>query len=85
MEEARPGIDRLTVLEAIMPWLQDLSDLPSLTLQECEEYRRYDWLDGRRVLEPVAGEPAGIDQDGALLIHTASGVERIVGGGVVTA
>ncbi len=85
LDEVLPGVSRMAVLDALMPWLLDLSDAPTLTEQECVEYSRCDWLRGRHVTEPVAGVVQGLDPDGALLVRTADGVERVVGGGVVTA
>ncbi len=85
LDEVLPGVNRLAVLDVLMPWLRDLSDAPMLTEQECVEYSRCDWLRGRHVTEPVAGVVQGLAPDGALSVRTADGVERVVGGGVVTA
>lgn len=85
LDEVLPGITRLAVLDVLMPWLRDLSDAPTLTEQERVEYARFDWLQGRHITEPVAGVAQGLDRDGALLVQTPQGVDRIVGGGVVTA
>jgi biotin-(acetyl-CoA carboxylase) ligase len=85
LDEVLPGITRLTVLDALMPWLRDMSDAPMLTEQECVEYARSDWLQGRHITEPVGGVVQGLDRDGALLVQTAEGIERVMGGGVVTA
>ncbi len=73
------------MLEALVPWLLHLSDEPSLSAQERREYEQCSWLSDRRLLEPVAGYVAGIDEDGALLIKTTTGVERVVGGSIVAA
>jgi len=85
LDEVLPGVTRLAVLDALMPWLRDLSDAPTLTEQECVEYARSDWLQGRHITAPVGGAVQGLDRDGALLVQTAEGLERVVGGGVVTA
>ncbi len=85
LDEVLPGVTRLAVLDALMPWLRDLSDEPTLTEQECVEYARSDWLQGRHITEPVGGAVQGLDRDGALLVQTAEGLERVMGGGVVTA
>ena len=87
LDEVLPGggASRLAVLEALVPWLLHLSDEPSLSAQERREYEQCSWLADRRLLEPVAGYVAGIDEDGALLIKTTTGVERVVGGSIVAA
>jgi BirA family biotin operon repressor/biotin-[acetyl-CoA-carboxylase] ligase len=85
LDAVLPGVDRLAVLDALMPWLRDLADGPALNEHECLEFGRSDWLAGRRLLEPVAGRAAGISGDGALLVQTGCGVERVVGGHIVTA
>lgn len=85
LDEVLPGVNRLAVLDALMPWLRDLSDAPTLTEQECFEYSRADWLRGRHVTAPITGAVQGLDRDGALLIQTTEGVERVLGGGIVTA
>lgn len=85
LDEVLPGIGRLKVLDALMPWLRGLADRPTLGEHECFEFGRCDWLAGRPVLEPVAGTAQGIDRDGALLVETLEGIERVVGGTIVTA
>ena len=51
----------------------------AITLEEAAQGSRVEWgaPDGMR-----RGVAAGIDDSGALLVRTASGVERIVGGEV---
>lgn len=85
LDTVLPGVDRLAVLDALMPWLRELSDAPSLTEQECLEFGRADWLVGRKLREPVVGRAVGIAGDGALLVETECGIERVVGGHIVTA
>ena len=85
LDTVLPGIGRLAVLDALMPWLRGLADAPRLDERECFEVGRCDWLAGRRVLGPVAGTACGIDCEGALLVKTQGGIERVVGGTVVAA
>jgi BirA family biotin operon repressor/biotin-[acetyl-CoA-carboxylase] ligase len=85
LDEVLPGVGRLPVLDALMPWLRALPDQPSLDDHECLELGRCDWLAGRRVAKPLYGTARGIDRDGALLIETGEGVERVLGGTIVTA
>jgi BirA family biotin operon repressor/biotin-[acetyl-CoA-carboxylase] ligase len=49
---------------------------PALTAGELAEYRRRDWLHGRRVSAPLAGTAAGVGADGRLHIRDESGVEH---------
>jgi BirA family biotin operon repressor/biotin-[acetyl-CoA-carboxylase] ligase len=85
LEEMRPGSTRLDMLEAVIPRLHAISAKPTLSEDERDDYREHDWLSQRRIVEPVTGESCGIDLDGALLVRTASGIERVVGGSVVAA
>jgi BirA family biotin operon repressor/biotin-[acetyl-CoA-carboxylase] ligase len=69
----------------IAPDLSDLTDRIVAALRELElhggalspsELRRFaarDFLNGRAILEPVAGRVRGISADGALLVQPASG------------
>ncbi len=85
LDEVKPGATRISVLEQLVPLLHSLPDLPELTDDECLTLRQHDWLSGKRLREPVAGWAQGVGRDGALLVRTEEGVQRIVGGSVVTA
>ncbi len=85
LEEVLPAVTRLRVLDELIPLLHGLSHHPSLAALERATYARYDWLANRRVVEPVAGTVCGIDGDGALLVQTEGGMERVLGGSVVAA
>ncbi len=85
LDEVLPGVERLTVLDALVPWLRDISDRPTLDESECLEFGQCDWLVGRAVRGPAEGTASGIDRTGALLIETTHGVEHVVGGNVVPA
>jgi BirA family biotin operon repressor/biotin-[acetyl-CoA-carboxylase] ligase len=82
LDEVRPGVTRVAVLEALMPRLHQLADGPALSETERAAYRRYDWLAGREVVEPVRGKVLGVDVDGALLVGSARGPERVLAGTV---
>jgi BirA family biotin operon repressor/biotin-[acetyl-CoA-carboxylase] ligase len=85
LDEVCPGITRISILELFVPKLHRLPDSPGLLDEERERYGRYDWLMGRRLRDPLEGSAGGIDHEGALLVRTAEGVERIIGGSVVAA
>ncbi len=85
LDEVLPGVARLTVLDALMPWLRDLSDRPTLDERECLEFGQCDWLADRAVREPVEGTARGVDRTGALVVETPDGMEHVVGGNVVPA
>ncbi len=84
LHQVQPGITRVEVLERLIPRLQQVSHSPKMDGTEREQYSRHDWLRGRRLRNPIRGTAAGIDEDGALLVSTDHGVERVVGGSVVT-
>jgi BirA family biotin operon repressor/biotin-[acetyl-CoA-carboxylase] ligase len=85
LDEVAPAVTRMQVLERLVPRLCSLRDAPELDEAELAAFERLDWLRGRVLDAPVAGIARGIDPDGALLVETETGVERILGGGVVTA
>lgn len=52
-----------------------------------KEWQRYDWLKGKRwsvqqLQRRITGVGEGIDEDGALLLRTNAGLERVVSGSV---
>lgn len=83
LDEAEPTITRLAVLEALMMRLHQLGDGPVLSEAEQAAYRRYDWLAGRDVVEPVPGRVTGVDPDGALVVETRGRRQRVLAGTVV--
>jgi BirA family biotin operon repressor/biotin-[acetyl-CoA-carboxylase] ligase len=83
LSEVDPTITRLKVLEALVPRLHVLGTEPALSDDEREAFQRVDWLAGRRLREPVKGVASGVDPQGALLVETGKGMQRVMGGGVV--
>jgi BirA family biotin operon repressor/biotin-[acetyl-CoA-carboxylase] ligase len=83
LSEVIPGLSRVAVLERLVPRLHVLGDDPVLTPAEREAFQRVDWLAGRRLKEPVRGIASGVDPQGALLVETGGGMQRVIGGGVV--
>ncbi|MBI4420011.1 MAG: biotin--[acetyl-CoA-carboxylase] ligase [Gemmatimonadetes bacterium] len=81
--EVVPSVTRLAVLEALVPRLHRLPDLPQLSEGERAAYQRVDWLAGRALDQPVRGRALGVDASGALLVETGRGTQRVLGGGVV--
>jgi len=84
LDEVVPLITRIAVLKELVPRLQRISYEPALDAGEREKFRKHDWLSGRLLSDPLTGAACGIDGDGALLVRTPSGIERVVGGSVVT-
>ena len=80
--EVAPAATRVKVLEALVPRLHQLSDETAMSEVEREAFQQVDWLAGRRIKEPVAGLARGVDAQGALLVDTGRGMQRVVGGGV---
>jgi BirA family biotin operon repressor/biotin-[acetyl-CoA-carboxylase] ligase len=78
-----PGVTRMMVLDCIVPALRRLTLAPALGPEELFRYAERDWLRGRHVEAPIAGIVRGVDGDGALLVESAGGTERVVGGSVV--
>ena len=61
-------------------------DETHLDVSELAAFAARDWLRGRRLAEPVAGQGAGLAADGALLVRTADGRHgRVRSGSVVVA
>jgi BirA family biotin operon repressor/biotin-[acetyl-CoA-carboxylase] ligase len=85
LDEVVRGTTRLGVLDALIPGLKRMGNGPELGLEERAAYARRDWLAGRRLAAPVSGVALGVDPDGSFLVQTHQGVERVVGGTVVTA
>ncbi len=85
LDSLRPGVQRVEVLDRLVPRLGELATSDSLTASELEAYAHHDWLRGKRLVEPIEGQIRGVDAGGALIVETPSGTERLTGGHVVTA
>ncbi len=85
LDEVLPGVERLMVLDALMPWIRALCDRPILDESECLEFGQCDWLVDRAIREPVEGTARGVDRTGALVVETPNGTEHVVGGNIVPA
>ncbi len=84
LDQLDPKVTRVAVLEELIPRLHQLGNGPSLSPEEQAAYRRFDWLAGRHVVGPVVGRVVGVDADGALLVESARGRERVLAGTVLT-
>lgn len=82
LDQVIGGVTRVEVLERLVPRLHALSSAPALSSDECAEYGARDWLAGKELRQPVAGRAIGVDTDGALLVATGRGRERVVAGSV---
>lgn len=84
LSEFTPGI---TVEETAEPVLKALRALDlgigRLAQAELERYARRNWLRGRTIREPVAGEVTGVGEDGALLVRTPAGSDVSLRSGTV--
>lgn len=85
MDEISSCVTRIELLEMLMPRLREMSVERELTSSEMEDYASCDWLRGREVYRPYHGLARGVAADGALLIETDAGLERVMGGSVVAA
>jgi len=77
-------VSRVGLLDKLVPRLHDLSVAAELTEDERAAFSRHDWLARRRIAEPVTGLGCGVAPDGALLVEGGGGIQRVVGGGIVT-
>lgn len=81
------GEIRLRLFSAILQRLRGYLylDAPTLVPAELERYAERDWLQGRRLLEPVAGLPRGLQPDGRLIVDLGTTATAIAGGRIVVA
>ena len=78
-----PGAKRVDVLEAIVRGVRHAAEQTGpLNDLEMQRYRARDTLAGRRIVSPAVGSVTGISTDGALLVMTATGIERLRAGTV---
>ena len=86
LQEEKPGVQRLDVLDRLVPALWPLAAITGpLTERECVAFAERDWLRGRQLREPLFGRAAGIRPDGALLVETDVGATPVREGRVALA
>jgi BirA family biotin operon repressor/biotin-[acetyl-CoA-carboxylase] ligase len=84
---ARHPVDRLALLARLTRELDRLRTAGELERAHAEWTQRSSVL-GRSIVvrveghPPIAGTATAIDDEGALLVHTANGVERVISGDV---
>jgi hypothetical protein len=85
LDELWKAVSRIGVLEVLVPKFSVIGHSPELTEAELGTFAAADWLRGRMLSKPLRGIACGIANDGALLVETERGVERVLGGSVVAA
>ena len=79
-----PTVERLEVLAELLPAIRAAANARGhLSDAELEEFASRDLSAGRACREPVAGHVIGIAREGALLVKTANGVQRVVEGSLI--
>lgn len=74
LQEFQPAVRPLQVLERLVPGIRSVvSGAPTLVESERRAFAERDWLRGRVLRAPVAGQAAGIRSDGALLVERSGG------------
>jgi BirA family transcriptional regulator, biotin operon repressor / biotin---[acetyl-CoA-carboxylase] ligase len=82
----REDVDRLEVLEALLPVLRRAAQMEGeLTAEELTEWSSRDLAVGRMARQPAQGAVIGVAPDGALLVATANGMARCASGSLVLA
>jgi BirA family biotin operon repressor/biotin-[acetyl-CoA-carboxylase] ligase len=80
------GTNRVNVLAELVPAIRAAAAGRSLlTASELEEFAARDVAAGRACVDPTPGVVRGISQEGALLIETATGVQRFRDGSLTFA
>ena len=84
LSEALPGV---TVEALVAPVIAAVREVDAagglLTDREHARFAARDWLRGRPIREPVAGTPAGVADDGALLVRRGDGTTAAVRAGTI--
>jgi biotin-(acetyl-CoA carboxylase) ligase len=84
LSELTPAITVEEIADPVLVALRRLDfGTGRLSPVELSRFARRDWLQGRTIREPVVGKVTGIDEDGALLVRTASGSDVAVRSGTV--
>ena len=78
------SVSRLDVLAELMPALRAAASARGhLSDAELAEFAARDVAFGRRCVEPRNGRVSGVSSDGALLIETPAGLQRVLEGSLV--
>lgn len=74
LSEFTPGITVEEIAEPVLAALRALDlGIGRLSPGELDRFTGRNWLRGRTIREPVAGEVTGVGEDGALLVRTPAG------------
>jgi biotin-(acetyl-CoA carboxylase) ligase len=74
LESVAPGVTPDALIEPITRALRMMAlDVNRLSSEELIELQGRDWLQGRELLEPVAGIARGVQSDGSLLVERPDG------------
>jgi BirA family biotin operon repressor/biotin-[acetyl-CoA-carboxylase] ligase len=84
LSEFTPDIALEEIADPVLAALRAL-DLGAgrLSPAELNRFARRDWLRGRTIREPVAGQVTGVGEDGALLVRTPTGSDISLRSGTV--
>ena len=81
--ELLPGVRRVDLLDRLVPGVAAITaGGVALSEAECAAFAERDWLRGRVLRAPAAGQAAGIRPDGALLVHDGAGPVAVLEGHV---
>lgn len=84
LERQVEGITPESLIEPVMSQLHSLAPaVGTLSASELAEVGQRDWLRGRALRQPIAGQAAGISAEGALLVRRADGTTVSLRAGTV--
>ena len=84
LAEVLPGITVEALVDPVVAAVREVDAAAGLlTDPEHARFAARDWLRGRPIVAPIAGTPAGVADDGALLIRQADGTTLAVRAGTV--
>ena len=84
LSEFTPGITVEETAEPVLAALRALDlGIGRLAPAELDRFAGRNWLRGRTIREPIAGEVTGVGEDGALLVRTPAGSDVSLRSGTV--
>ena len=76
----RPDLDPAMLAEPMAVALSRIGGATSLDAEDLAAWRARDWLDGRRLVSPLAGVARGVTAHGELRVETADGPATVAPG-----